>query len=104
MGAPHFIGQMSEEYIPDSVKQTNCLGHLSQVYHDRQRFDVEGYVPFSAKKYELLQDGTFKPLVFRHYRTVNDEYEGLVEYTSGIIGRVEGRERLAFVYKKKKPQ
>ena len=102
MGAPHFFGQMTEEYIPDSVKQIVCSARISEVYKDRTHFDIEGYVPFGAKRYELLPDGEFRPLIFKHFRNNNDEYEGYVEYPSGIIGRVEGKERLAFVYKKKK--
>ncbi len=101
LGAPHFVGQMTEEYLPESVKQTTCSGRVSEVFKDRTHFDVEGYVVFGSKHYELLPDGEFKPLIFKRFRNVNDEYEGYVEYTSGIIGRVEGKERLSFVYKKK---
>ncbi|MEI6235069.1 MAG: hypothetical protein WCT04_18585 [Planctomycetota bacterium] len=102
LGVPHYFGQMSEEYFPDSTKQTVCSARISQVYRDRTNFDIEGFVPFGAKKFETLPDGSFKPIIFKRYRTVNDEYEGYVEYTSGIMGRVEGKERLAFVYRKKK--
>ena len=75
---------------------------IAAVYKDRAHFDIEGYVNFGAKKFELLPDGNFKPIVFKRYRNISEEYEGYVEYTSGIMGRIDGKQRLAFYYKKER--
>ena len=102
VSAPHFIGQLTEEYFPElGVRTLNCTARMSIVFKDKTRFDIDGYVQFGQKRFDFMPDGEFKPLIFRRYRTISEEYEGSVEYTSGIIGRVEGRERLSFVYKKK---
>ncbi len=102
VGAPHFFGQMSEEYIPESVKTMVCSSRISEVYKDRTHFDIEGYISFGSRRFDLLANGEFKPIVYKHFRSANDEYEVYIEYASGILGRVEGKERLSFVYKKKK--
>ncbi len=104
VGPPHFLGQMSEEYVPENTKVTNCVARIQMVFKDRTHFDIDSYIPFGSKRYDLFPNGDFKPIIFKSYRTVNDEYEGLVEYTSGIIGRVEGKEHLSFVYKKREKE
>jgi hypothetical protein len=71
------------------------------VFKDKTHFDIDSYMPVGSKRYDILPDGEFKPLVFRRYRNTSEEYEGYVEYQSGILGRVEGKERFSFVYKKK---
>ena len=65
--------------------------------------EIESYVSFASHKFETLPNGEFKPLAFKRYRNVSDEYEAAVEYTSGILGRVDGKERQAFAYKRKNP-
>ncbi|HLX60297.1 MAG TPA: hypothetical protein VKX17_03340 [Planctomycetota bacterium] len=103
LSAPHFIGQMSEEYFPELGKALQGSARLTMVYHDRTHFDIEQLQQFGQHKLDLLPDGDFKPTVFKRYRNYNDDYEGIMEYTSGIIGRVEGKERFSFTYKKKDP-
>lgn len=103
MSAPHFIGQMSEEYFPELGKALQGLARLTLVYHDRTHFDMEQFQQFAQHKLELLPDGEFKPTVLKRYRNISEEYEGIMDYTSGIIGHVDGKERFSFTYKKKDP-
>ena len=103
VGAPHFLGIGSEEYIPEYGHALPCTARVSMVFRDRAHLDIESYVSFASHKFETLPNGDFKPLAFKRYRNVSDEYEAAVEYTSGILGRVDGKERLAFTYKKKNP-
>lgn len=101
LGAPRFYGIATEEYIPEYHHANNCSARIAMVFHDKTHFDIESFVNFGSRKFDTLSNGEWKPIIFKRYRNVADEYEGYVEYTSGIIGRIDGRERLAFVYKKK---
>src|SRR5262249_15595371 len=78
---PKFIGQMSEEYVPELGKALNCTGRYSMVYKDKTRFNIDGYVQVASRRFDTQPDGEFKPLVLKRYRNTNDEYEGSVEYT-----------------------
>jgi hypothetical protein len=96
---PKFIGQGSEEYYPENFRVVPISVTLSQVFIDRMR--VEHVQPFSQKKFSVLPDGSIKPLVCKPMRHANDEYEIGIEYNSGIMGKVVGKQRLQFVYTRK---
>ena len=49
----------------------------------------------------VMPGGEFKDVVIRHFREKNEEYQASVEYDSGIMGKVTGKTRLQFVFKKK---
>ena len=99
IGKLAFIGAASEQYIPENYRQTPVQGTLSRVFTDSTR--IEQKTPVGSRAFKLLPDGGLSPLVFKPFRTKSEEYEGAVEFTSGILGQVLSRQRLHFVYKKK---
>jgi hypothetical protein len=99
---PSFIGGGSETYYPENYRAVPVTVTATQVYVDRMR--IERFNGFGQKKFEVLPDGNLKPVEFRYHRNANDLYEFAVEYNSGIMGKVIGKERLQFVFKKKDPK
>ena len=102
VGIPSFVGEGTETYFPEHYRAVSVVANISQVYVDRMR--IERFQGFGQKKFELQPDGSIKPVEFRYYRNANDLYEVAVEYNSGIMGKVIGKERLQFVFKRKDPK
>ncbi|HYF50741.1 MAG TPA: hypothetical protein VEJ63_15110 [Planctomycetota bacterium] len=102
VGIPTFIGEGTETYHPEHYRTIPVVANISQVFVDRMR--IERLQGFARDKFEVQPDGSIKPAEFRYYRNANDLYEVAVEYNSGIMGKVIGKERLQFVFKKKDPK
>jgi hypothetical protein len=102
VGIPTFMGEGSETYYPENYRAVGVLAIISQVFVDRMR--IERLSGFGQKKFEVQPDGSIKPVEFRYMRNANDQYEVAIEYNSGIMGKVVGKERMQFVFKKKDPK
>jgi hypothetical protein len=97
---PGFFGEGSERYVPEHFRVTPVTAGIVQVFTDRMK--LERRTPFGTKKFEVKPDGQLSPVVFKPYRPSPDEYEVTVDYNSGIMGSVTGRERLHYTPVKKK--
>lgn len=53
------------------------------------------------RRFDVTPEGDLKDVVIRRLRDVSEEYQASVEYDSGILGKVTGRTRFEFVFRKK---
>jgi hypothetical protein len=100
---PKLTGEAGEIYYPESYKTVAVWGFLAQVWTDQMKlehFDDIG----GKRRYNVTPEGDLKDIVIRHLREKNEPYQASVEYESGIIGKVTGKTRLDFVFKKKDPK
>ncbi len=97
---PTLSGEGSERYFPENFKTVSVWAFLGQVYQDQMKIeyiqDIGG-----KRRYDVTPDGDLKDVVVRRARDVSEEYQASVEYDSGILGKVTGRTRFEFVFRKK---
>jgi len=98
---PSFIGAGTEEYVPENFRVIPVRVAFAQVFTDRTK--LERKIPSGAKEFDVLPNGELSPLTFKPNRAAQDEYETTVDYNSGILGSVTGRERIQYLPPKKKP-
>lgn len=99
VGAPQFTGEGSERYVPENFRTVRVQASMAQVYTDRMK--IERVNPAGTERFKVLPDGDLAPVVLDPLRMANDEYEVAVEYASGIMGKVTGKQKIQFVPKKK---
>lgn len=100
VSAPQFFGAATEQYFPEHFRIVPVTVSIAQVFTDRMK--LERRTPFGSKRYDVLPSGELSPVVFKPYRSSPDEYEISVDYNSGIMGSVTGKQRLDYVPQKKK--
>ncbi|MGD0091289.1 MAG: hypothetical protein ABSE73_15335 [Planctomycetota bacterium] len=98
---PTFVGAATEEYVPDNLHLTPVRASMAQVFTDPMK--VEHKIPTGGRAFEVQPNGELGPVAFKPTRLAPDEYELDVEYSSGILGAITGRERIQYVPAKKKP-
>jgi hypothetical protein len=99
VSVPAFRGAATEQYFPENYRVIPVQASIAQVFTDRMK--LERKVPFGTKRFDVLPNGDLAPLVFKPFRTAADEYEIVVDYNSGILGGVIGREHFQYTPQKK---
>jgi hypothetical protein len=99
---PQFTGEGSEHYFPENYNVGSVLCSIGMVFINPM-LRADQIVPFagSPRKFEKLPNGELKPLVLRRYRDKSEEYRVDLNYDSGIMGPVTGRQKFQFEYHKK---
>ena len=99
---PKFVGEAGEQYSAENYKVVAVWAYLAQVYYDTaMKLELLQDIGNGRRRFTVLPDGDLKDVVIRHFREKNEEYQASVEYDSGIMGKVTGKTRLQFVFKKK---
>ena len=96
--SPNFFGEGSEQYFPDNYRATVPSAGIAQVYTDTMR--VQQVNPFNSRRFEMTPEGGLKSLIFNHFRNCDDDYLITVNYSSGIIGRIETSVKFRFIRKR----
>jgi hypothetical protein len=97
---PTFMGEAGERYFPENFKVVSVWAFLAQVYLDTMK--IENFQDIGGKRrYDVTPEGELKDVVIRRLRDVSEEYQASVEFDSGILGKVIGKQRFEFVFRKK---
>ena len=99
---PQFTGEQSERYIPENYSVGSVLLSIGMVFINPITH-ADQIAPFagSPRKFEKLPNGDLKPMILRRYRDKSEEYRIDINYDSGIMGPVIGRQKYQFEYHKK---
>ena len=97
---PSFLGEAGEHYFPENFKVVSVWAFLAQVYLDQMK--IENFQDIGGKRrYDVTPEGELKDVVIRRLRDISEEYQASVEFDSGILGKVIGKQRFEFVFRKK---
>jgi hypothetical protein len=100
IGSPQFVGEGSERYFPENFRVIPVNASIAQIQTDRMKLERKN--PFGGRRFEVLPSGELAPVVFKPYRNAPDEYEASVDYSSGIMGSVNGKQRYQYAPTRKK--
>lgn len=101
--APKYLGVAGEEYVPLSRKIFPERIYGARIVKDDSapRMNLEVRLPLgNPRTYKVREDGTPAPVVFEVGRS--DILEFTVEYKSGIMGVIRTRQRVSFIFRRKR--
>jgi hypothetical protein len=101
---PKFMGEAGEVYYPENYKTVAVWAFLAQIWIDQMKLEHFEDIGGGKRRYGVSPEGELKDVIVRHFRDKNEPYQASVEYESGIIGKVTGKQRIDFVFKKKDPK
>ncbi|MCX7805502.1 MAG: hypothetical protein N3A38_09975, partial [Planctomycetota bacterium] len=89
-----FSGEAGEIYVPLSFDIIPVRAFLAQITKDT-RTRLETAIPQGTQRFDVGADGRLLPLSFEP--PVSGEERVIIEYVSGILGRIMHEERITFV-------
>ena len=95
---PVFRGAGSEVYEPQDFEKLVLRAFLARIWLDKRFNNHENFEQINSKKFEVLPNGELKPVLFDLFR--KDDLQISLKYQSGILGSVEGKDRLNFIPKR----
>jgi hypothetical protein len=89
-----FVGEAGERYVPLSLDVIPMRAYLARITKD-MRTNLDVITQQGNKRFEIGPDGL--PLTLTFEPPISGEERVIVEYTSGVLGRVMREERTTFV-------